>query len=129
MRLSRNNRMAKMKKATNIATPIKGCRMRVQVALPNRLDIQYIEGWNSANPETVSKIKHKETGKNSQNNGQTKKGEKDPSQQTKTKRREHANQQRTKQKKTKNKKKKKTQAENKGDDQKKKGTRGGGAHI
>ncbi|SST06921.1 Uncharacterised protein [Acinetobacter baumannii] len=44
-------RTTRPRKKTNIASPRKGCRIRVQGPPPNRLVSQNSAGWNSASPD------------------------------------------------------------------------------
>ncbi|MNH34172.1 hypothetical protein D3C79_947490 [compost metagenome] len=52
MKLARQKRTTRNRKNTNMATPMKGCRMRVHGPPPNRWLSQNSAGWNSASPES-----------------------------------------------------------------------------
>jgi hypothetical protein len=57
MTLSRQWCKASSAKETNIKSPRKGCRMRVQGPPPNRLAKKYRLGWKKARPDSPASTK------------------------------------------------------------------------
>ncbi len=55
-KLALQKRITRPRNSTNIATPRKGCRMRVQGPPPNRLLSQNSAGWNSARPDRPARM-------------------------------------------------------------------------
>ena len=55
--LSPASRTNSSRKPNTIATPMNGCRMRVQAPPPKKFEKKNIDGWKSASPESAARKK------------------------------------------------------------------------